>query len=345
MSNVTNNNGVTAPQSPTGIQVIQVSDFYQQAGILHPITVGTIAIILLFVYLRLSSNRVVAPMTLFDWLLNVALGSTLAGIVNGTSLVRGLLSLATLMAFQLIASQLSSHYGLTLERVFNSPALVIAFRGTALRDVMRKHRISQTDLNSALRQGKVWNIREVEAVIIEPTGTFTIYKIADRPEPREGEEEWDAEVLMDVPGYRRLVERFDRDGCGGEKGVPDHMKTSKGGKGGKMGADRSSEDASAEDVEMEAGTAMNKYSAVKGDLRRDNKGRAVKGVKDVVNGVKTDVESKAGRMAPDKDQGDAHSREKEKAREVEKEKTGGQGGDGETTGIEREANDIAQSEA
>lgn len=68
-----------------------------------PITVGTIAIILLFVYLRLSSNRVVAPMTLFDWLLNVALGSTLAGIVNGTSLVRGLLSLATLMAFQLIA--------------------------------------------------------------------------------------------------------------------------------------------------------------------------------------------------------------------------------------------------
>jgi uncharacterized membrane protein YcaP (DUF421 family) len=42
----------------------------------------------------------VAPVTLFDWLLNVALGSTLAGIVNGTSLVRGLISLITLMAFQ-----------------------------------------------------------------------------------------------------------------------------------------------------------------------------------------------------------------------------------------------------
>ena len=42
-------------------------------------------------------------MTLFDWLLNVALGSTLAGIVNGTSLTRGLLSLSTLMAFQLFA--------------------------------------------------------------------------------------------------------------------------------------------------------------------------------------------------------------------------------------------------
>ena len=67
-----------------------------------PITVGTIAIIILFTYLRLSSNRCVAPVTLFDWLLNVALGSTLAGIVNGTSLTRGLISLATLMAFQFV---------------------------------------------------------------------------------------------------------------------------------------------------------------------------------------------------------------------------------------------------
>jgi hypothetical protein len=67
-----------------------------------PITVGTIAILVLFTYLRLSSNRCVAPVTLFDWLLNVALGSTLAGIVNGTSLVRGLISLITLMAFQFL---------------------------------------------------------------------------------------------------------------------------------------------------------------------------------------------------------------------------------------------------
>lgn len=106
-----------ASQTPTGIEVIQVSDFYQRAGILQyvlrreassaadrcsPITVGAIAILLLFFYLRLSSNRCVAPVTLFDWILNVALGSTLAGIVNGTSLVRGLIALLTLLAFQLI---------------------------------------------------------------------------------------------------------------------------------------------------------------------------------------------------------------------------------------------------
>ena len=67
-----------------------------------PVAVGSIAIIALFLYLRLSSNRCVAPVTLFDWILNVALGSTLAGIVNGTSLTRGIISLITLLSFQLV---------------------------------------------------------------------------------------------------------------------------------------------------------------------------------------------------------------------------------------------------
>jgi len=35
-----------------------------------------------------------------------------------------------------------------------------------LTKVMRIHRISATDLNSALRKEKIWNIKEVEAVII-----------------------------------------------------------------------------------------------------------------------------------------------------------------------------------
>lgn len=106
-----------------GFRILQVDDFYQRASLLHPFAVGSIAILCLFVYLRLSSNRCVAPLTVFDWLsrctpcmltrsakvnesgtVNIALGSTLAGIVNGNSLVRGLLGLGTLLFFQIISS-------------------------------------------------------------------------------------------------------------------------------------------------------------------------------------------------------------------------------------------------
>jgi uncharacterized membrane protein YcaP (DUF421 family) len=53
-----------------------------------------------------------------------------------------------------------------LEHAIQSPPLVIAFRGQALTKVMKIHRISTTDLNSALRKEKIWNIKEVECVII-----------------------------------------------------------------------------------------------------------------------------------------------------------------------------------
>lgn len=323
-----------------------------------PITVGTIAIIVLFVYLRLSSNRVVAPMTLFDWLLNVALGSTLAGIVNGTSLTRGLLSLTTLMAFQLLAwvtpsvttprpdwsrrtpclladrshsSQMSSHYGLTLERALNSPPLVIAFRGKALRDVMRKHRISQTDLNSALRRENIWNIRQVEAVIIEPTGMFSIYKRDTKPDGLE------PEVLMDVPGYRRLVEHFDQDE-GGRGGGQEGGKGRKGGQGGEgeEGGSGFSRDSAGDE-----GSGGDEEAAVRGVQDRRERGG-----QDRRAGAKGEQARKDGRGHGDQDKSQGHTRVSErKDTDEEEEKQGGQGGDGPTTGSEREANDIAQSAA
>jgi len=75
MSNLT----ISVPS--TGPKVIQAQDFYQHAGILHPLIVGTIILAVVFAYLRLASNRSVAPMTLFDSLVSVAMGSTLAGVI------------------------------------------------------------------------------------------------------------------------------------------------------------------------------------------------------------------------------------------------------------------------
>lgn len=100
------------------------------------------------------------------------------------------------------SSQLSSRYGAIIEHALNAPPLVIAFRGKPLTKVMRHHRISTSDLNSAMRKAGIWNISQVECVIIEPTGDFAIYKRGDKPEGME------PEVLMDVPGYKRLVEHF-----------------------------------------------------------------------------------------------------------------------------------------
>jgi len=70
---------------------------------------------------------------------------------------------------------------------------------------MRKHRISTSDLNGALRRRNIWHISEVEAVIIESTGSFSIYKRSEFPKDVE------PQVLLDVPGYQKLVEHFENE--------------------------------------------------------------------------------------------------------------------------------------
>lgn len=195
-------NSVNGTTIVTGPDVIQRSDFYVHAGILHPLIVGSIAVIVLFFYLRLGSNRCVAPLTIFDWIINVALGSTLAGIVNGNSLTRGLIALYTMLAFQYITSHLSSHYKHRFEWIFYAPPLVVAFRGEFLHKVMRKHRISESDIYSAMRQQRLLHIEQIEAVIVEANGTLSIFTQACLQECK-----WEPMSLTTVPAYKALCEQ------------------------------------------------------------------------------------------------------------------------------------------
>lgn len=197
-SSTSNINGTTIISGPN---VIQRSDFYVSAGILHPLIVGSIAVIVLFFYLRLGSNRSVAPITVFDWIINVALGSTLAGIVNGNSLVRGILALWTMLTFQWIISHITSHYKQRFEWIFSAPPLVVAFRGEFLRKTMAKHRISESDIYGALRQKGLLHIKQVEVVIIEANGAFSIFEMEAVKECK-----WGCSALMKVPAYKALYE-------------------------------------------------------------------------------------------------------------------------------------------
>lgn len=187
--------------SGIGFKLLQQSDFYKRASLLHPVAVGSIAIAFLFVYFRFMSNRCSAPVTLFDTIIGVALGSVLGAIVTGTSLARGIIALIVLLFFQVFTSCLSSLMGVNIERLVNSPPLVIAFRGRPLKKTMKQHRISMTDLNSALRKEGIWNISEVECVIIESTGLFSVYKRCNYPQ------DYPPEVLLDIKGYKALYDR------------------------------------------------------------------------------------------------------------------------------------------
>ncbi|CAD0107919.1 unnamed protein product [Aureobasidium uvarum] len=191
------NNGTLVVAGP---DTIQVADFYVKASILHPLVIGSIAIIVLFTSLRFFSNRSIAAMNVTDWIANVAIGSTLAGICNGNSLVRGMLSLATILGFQylmsFVGSRLPSKHGWLL----TSPPIMIAFRGKLLTKVMVRHRICLGDFYTSLRQKNILDVSEIECVFIEANGSFSIYTRKQVGNCKE------VDVLLQVPSYKALCE-------------------------------------------------------------------------------------------------------------------------------------------
>ncbi|KAK4684622.1 hypothetical protein P7C73_g5545, partial [Tremellales sp. Uapishka_1] len=183
-----------------GIGFLNKGDFFQPQSILHPVAIGSAAIVVLFVYLRASSNRTTAPLTIWDKIVNVALGSTLAGIINGQSFVKGFLALAVLLAWQFLTSSLTCWFPKTVGILFTKPPLIVAFRGRFLEEVMKKNRIAMLDINGALRKAGIFNVCQVECIVVEPTGEFSIHLSDGLPEGYE------ADVLLAVEGYRKLVE-------------------------------------------------------------------------------------------------------------------------------------------
>ncbi|KAH0160911.1 hypothetical protein KCU67_g6547, partial [Aureobasidium melanogenum] len=187
-----------------GPDTIQVADFYVKASILHPLVIGSIAIIVLFTSLRFFSNRSIAAMNVTDWIANVAIGSTLAGICNGNSLVRGLLSLCTILGFQYLMSFIGARLPAQHGWLLTSPPIIIAFRGKLLTKVMVRHRICLGDFYASLRQKNILDVSELECVFIEANGSFSIYTRKQVGTSKK------VDVLMQVPSYKALCDGADR---------------------------------------------------------------------------------------------------------------------------------------
>lgn len=135
--------------------------------------------------------------------------------MNGNSLVQGLLALVTILSFQYLTSLLASRMGDKFVWVLQGPPLLIVFRGEFRRGVIKKHRISHIDVYAALRQKSILNVYQIEAAIIEPNGTFSVFtkKLLE-------EQKVDPQALTIIESYRKCCKEYDEkyQGTNGDSG-------------------------------------------------------------------------------------------------------------------------------
>lgn len=145
------------------------------SGIARTLLVGTLGYVALVVMLRIFGNRTLSKMNAFDFIVTIALGSTLATLLlnSAVSLSEGATAFALLIGLQYIVTWSSARMPWVKRLVTGEPKLV-AYRGRMLRDAMRRTRVTEDEVRAALRNGGYAGFDDVEAIVLETDGVFSV---------------------------------------------------------------------------------------------------------------------------------------------------------------------------
>jgi uncharacterized membrane protein YcaP (DUF421 family) len=137
--------------------------------------VGSLAYLALLVMLRVSGKRTLSQMNAFDFVVTVALGSTLATILlaRDVTLGQGLVALALLIGLQFVITWTSVRSGKTSRLVKSEPTAVV-WRGRMLPGTMARERLLAAEIDAALREHGLTGVEEADLVILETDGTISV---------------------------------------------------------------------------------------------------------------------------------------------------------------------------
>lgn len=162
---------------------MSLDSFFQSwGGLIRVVVVGTIAYASLILFLRVSGKRTLSKMNAFDFIVTVALGSTLATILlsKDVALAEGVVAFALLIALQFIITWLSVRSPRVKEIVASEPALLL-FDGQLLRAQMRRARVTEEEVRAAVREQGVASLDDLEALVLETDGTFSAVERSNGP--------------------------------------------------------------------------------------------------------------------------------------------------------------------
>ncbi len=151
--------------------------FDSWSGLGRTLLVGVLAYGTLVLILRISGKRTLSKMNAFDFVVTVALGSTLATILlsKDVALAEGVLALALLIGLQFVITWLSVRSSTVNQLVKAEPALLL-HQGEFLHGQMRRARVVEAEIRAAVREQGIASLEEVEAVVLETDGSFSVIK-------------------------------------------------------------------------------------------------------------------------------------------------------------------------
>ncbi|WFE39862.1 YetF domain-containing protein [Micromonospora sp. WMMD998] len=161
------------------------------ADLLRLLVVALLVYPLLVVILRVSGKRTLSKLNAFDFVVTVALGSTLATILlsRDVSLVEGALALALLVGLQYAVALLAVRWPPSQRLLKARPTLLLR-DGRLRHETMRSVRVAESEIRQAARSQGTGDLGDLAAVVLETDGSLSIITRAGLG---------DGSSLVDVP--------------------------------------------------------------------------------------------------------------------------------------------------
>jgi uncharacterized membrane protein YcaP (DUF421 family) len=134
----------------------------------------------LIVLLRIYGKRSLAKLNMFDFIITVALGSSLASVIisKDITVTDGIVILGMLLTAQYIVTKLSLKWEIT-ERFIKSDPTIVFYDGEFVDDGMNFARVSKAEVLYAIRKQGIACLTAVHAVVLENNGELSVLQGSD----------------------------------------------------------------------------------------------------------------------------------------------------------------------
>lgn len=125
--------------------------------------------------LRITGKRTLSKMNAFDFVITVALGSTLATIVlsKDVALMEGVLAFSVLILLQMAVTWLSCRSRKFLGLIKAEPRLLY-HHGQFIESALRRERVVKEEILQAMRNNGQGDVNAVISVVLETDGTISV---------------------------------------------------------------------------------------------------------------------------------------------------------------------------
>lgn len=145
------------------------------SSLLRTLVLGLLSYTALVVLLRTSGKRTLSKMNAFDFVVTIALGSTLASVMlsKDTSWAQGMVAFGLLIGLQYCVTWLSVRSPWVQKTVTGEPQMLL-YEGKFIDSALRTSRVTRDEILAAIRASGLSDQSSVRAVVLETNASFSI---------------------------------------------------------------------------------------------------------------------------------------------------------------------------